>query len=107
MDYNINITPSFERSAKPLIKKYKSFKDDLTGLIEALHKKPIQGISLGKDCYKIRLSITSKGKGKSGGARVIILLRSEEKNIFLLTIYDKSVKEDISDAELNKLVDCL
>jgi hypothetical protein len=58
----------------------------------------------GKDCYKIRLSITSKRRGKSGGARLITCLKIKDKNVFLLTIYDKSEKEDISDKELNQLL---
>jgi len=74
-------------------------------LIEALEQDPItQGDSIGSNCYKIRLAISSKQKGKSGGARVIIHLVLSEKNVFLLSIYDKSEKEDISDKELKALL---
>lgn len=104
MKYNVIITSSFERDVRPLLKKYKSLKEDLTGLIELLKKEPVQGNALGKDCYKIRLSITSKRRGKSGGARLITCLKIKDKNVFLLTIYDKSEKEDISDKELNQLL---
>jgi mRNA-degrading endonuclease RelE of RelBE toxin-antitoxin system len=75
MSSNLIITPSFERDAKPLLKKYKSLKTDLADLFELLENEPVQGKSLGKDCYKIRLAITSKGKGKSGGARVITCVK--------------------------------
>ena len=37
---------------------------------------PGQGTPLGHDAYKIRLKITSKEKGKSGGARVISLVEN-------------------------------
>jgi len=71
-------------------------------LFESLENEPVQGNPLGKDCYKIRLAITSKGKGKSGGARVITCIKITSDKVFLLSIYDKSEKEDISDKELNK-----
>lgn len=100
MSYSIIITPPFERDVKLLFKKYKSIKDDLSALFELLENEPTQGKSLGKDCYKVRLAITSKGKGKSGGARVITWVKITSDKIYLLSIYDKSEKEDISDKEL-------
>ena len=104
MSYNLIITHAFERDAKPLLKKYKSLTIDLIGLFESLENKPIQGKPLGKDCYKIRLAITSKGKGKSSGARVIACVKIKDGKIFLLAIYDKSEKEDIPEKELNRLL---
>jgi len=104
MSYNLIVTPAFEKNVKPLLKKYKSLKADLAGLFELLENEPIKGKQLGKDCYKIRLAITSKGKGKSGGARVITCVKITSDKIFLLSIYDKSDKEDISDKELNELL---
>jgi hypothetical protein len=59
---------------------------------------------LGKDCYKIRLSIKSKGKGKSGGARIITCVKVIDGNVYLITIYDKSEKESISNKELKELL---
>ena len=104
MSFNIIITPAFERDVKPLLKKYKSLKHDLAGLFESLENEPLQGKPLGKDCYKIRLAITSKGKGKSGGARVITCVKITTDKVFLLTIYDKSQTKDISDKELDDLL---
>jgi len=104
MSYKLIITPTFEKDAKSLLKKYKSLKYDLISLFESLEKEPIQGNALGKDCYKIRLSITYKGKGKSGGARVITYVKIKAENVFLLTIYDKSTKENISSKELKELL---
>lgn len=68
MSYSIIILPKSEREIKRLNKKYRSFKADLAELITLLQEQPQQGEALGKDCYKIRLAITAKGKGKSGGA---------------------------------------
>ncbi|ONF90684.1 type II toxin-antitoxin system RelE/ParE family toxin, partial [Leptospira santarosai] len=54
--------------------------------------------------YKIRIPIASKGKGKSGGARVITCVFLIEKVVWLLSIYDKSEKENISDKDLEKAI---
>jgi hypothetical protein len=104
MNYDLVITLNFERDVKPLLRKYKSLKNDLIILFSSLEKEPVQGKPLGKDCFKIRLSITSKGKGKSGGARLITCVKIISGKVYLLTIYDKSEKEDISNKELNELL---
>ena len=104
MSYNIIITPAFEREVKPLLKKHKSLKSDLASFFSSLEINPKQGKSLGKDCYKIRMAISDKGKGKSGGARIITCVRVTAEKIYLISIYDKSEKEDISDKELNELL---
>ncbi len=104
MSYKLIITPAFERYIKPLLKKYVSLKTDLAGLFDSLEKEPLQGIPLGNNCYKIRLAIRSKGKGKSGGTRVITFVKITAGKVFLLVIYDKSEMENISDKELNELL---
>ena len=77
----------------------------MANLINALKIAPGQGTSLGNECYKIRLAIASKGKGKSGGARVITYFAITESSVFLLSIYDKSQQSDIEDKELFRLLD--
>lgn len=79
-------------------------KNDLVNLFSSLEINPKQGKPLGKDCYKIRMAISGKGKGKSGGARIITCVRVTADKIYLISIYDKSEKEDISDKELNELL---
>ena len=69
--YSVRPARSFEKDAKVLIKKYASLKQELFNLGRKLANNPTLGTPLGKDCYKIRLAIKSKGKGKSGGARVV------------------------------------
>lgn len=105
MSYEIVVTENFKRQAKPLSKKYHSFKTELAELIDNLEENPTQGIFLGKDCYKIRMAIRSNGKGKSGGARVITCVKLQHETVFLLTVYDKSDKEDLEDTELDGLLD--
>ena len=104
MNYNILVTSNFKRESKALIKKYHSLKNEIDDLIEALEKEPDSGTHIGKNCYKIRLAIKSKGKGKSGGARVISLLRIVNEEVHLLSIYDKSAKETISQKEIDFLL---
>ena len=84
--------------------KYPSLKNDYSALLDLLQQNPLIGTSLGKDCYKIRMKISSKNTGKSGGARVITYVRIQMQRITLLDIYDKSEKENISDTELAALL---
>ncbi len=104
MSYDIIATPRFKQELKFLVKKYHSLIKEYAELITTLEQKPDSGTSLGNNCFKIRLAIKSKGKGKSGGARVITCLQIVGKTIYLLSIYDKSEKENISDKELKAIL---
>lgn len=76
MNVTVRITKNFKIAAKPLLKKYPSLQKDLLKLETELINSPITGAPLGHNAYKIRLKISSKGKGKSGGARVISLVET-------------------------------
>ncbi len=104
MNYSIIAIPKFAKELKKLSKKHPSLKSDFAVLIESLENDPFQGVSLGNNCYKIRLGIKSKGKGKSGGARVITHIIVAETTVYLLAIFDKSDKESLSDKELENLL---
>ncbi len=104
MSYNVKFISRFEKELKRLSKKYPSLKSDFSLLLQSLKENPSQGTSLGNDCYKIRLAISSKGKGKSGGARVITCFKVSHETVYLLTIFDKSELESISDKELKELL---
>jgi mRNA-degrading endonuclease RelE of RelBE toxin-antitoxin system len=104
MSFEIIPTHSFAKELKTLAKKYKSIGDDVRKLLIELDKNPKLGTHIGKDCYKIRMAITSKGKGKSGGARVITHIKVVNEKIYLLDIYDKSLEESISEKELILLI---
>ncbi|MGC4129142.1 MAG: type II toxin-antitoxin system RelE/ParE family toxin [Bergeyella sp.] len=103
MSYNIFSIPLFDKQAKRLIKKYPSLKKDLSIFVKNLSENPEQGTSLGNGFYKIRLAITSKGKGKSGGARVITFVKVIDTQVYLASIYDKSEKDTITDKELKEI----
>ena len=104
MNYNIKSLPKFDKNLKALSKKYPSLKAEFIELVNSLKKNPTKGISLGNNCYKIRLAIASKGKGKSGGARVITNIKISNNIIYLLTIFDKTDQDNISDKELKELL---
>ena len=71
MNYSITTSSYFNAAAKRLAKKYPSFKEDLKAFRQELLEAPKQGTELSPGIRKIRMAIKSKGKGKSGGARVI------------------------------------
>lgn len=103
MSYNILTIPLFDKQAKRLAKKYPSLKNDLAKLLESLSKNPEQGFALGNNFYKIRIAIASKGKGKSGGARLITYVKVTAHVVFLTSIYDKSEKSAISEKDLEQI----
>jgi mRNA-degrading endonuclease RelE of RelBE toxin-antitoxin system len=104
MSYKIVPTLDFLKRIKKLSKKYPSFKSDLANLKDSLLENPLQGDGLGNDCYKVRMAIESKNKGKSGGARVITCIKIVDETIFLMSIYDKGEQSTISDKALNGLL---
>jgi mRNA-degrading endonuclease RelE of RelBE toxin-antitoxin system len=104
MSYKIIAVPTFRREVKKLAKKYHSLKEDLEIFFTTLEVNPNQGTSLGNNCFKIRIAITSKGKGKSGGARVITNFTINNDTVYLLSIYDKSDKDSLTNSELNELL---
>ena len=104
MNFDVEVTSFFKRQAKRLIKKYPSLKVEVDSLISRLMVNPEQGTSLGRGCFKIRLAIASKGKGKSGGARLITHVQVVKQKVYLLSIFDKSEMQNLSDGELKFLL---
>ena len=107
MSFDIRTIKSFDKKAKKLAKKYPSLKDDLINLGNDLLANPNLGTDLGNNLHKVRMAIGSKGKGKRGGARVIThtaIFSIQDGIITLLTIYDKSEQNDITEKEVEKLL---
>ncbi len=104
MNYEVISIPAFEKHLNKLAKKYSSLKSAYITLVESLEKDAKIRTSIGNNCFKIRLSIASKGVGKRGGARVITCVHIENDSVYLLSIYDKSEKENISSKELLDLL---
>ena len=108
MKVKIDFLPEFMRLAKPLRKKYASFERDYLLLLDELKSNPFVGTPLVEGVRKVRMSISSKGKGKSGGARVLTYSVNKESDdevkITLMSIYDKSKISNVSDEYISFLV---
>ena len=105
MNYKVIPVEKFKKEAKRLLKKYPSLRLELADLEKELSANPVTGTQLGKNTYKVRVGIESKGRGKSGGARVITYIVTENKEIFLLTIYDKGDFDTIEDKTIKKIIE--
>ena len=93
MNFEVIPTPDFEKSFKALPKRHRSLKQDILVFVKALCENPFQGDELRPGIRKIGMAIASKGRGKSGGARVItftLLAAENEGSVYLLDIYDKA-----------------
>lgn len=98
MKFRIIPTPTFAKSLKALAKRHKSMKADIKAFAESLEENPFQGTELTPGVRKIRMAITSKGSGKSGGARVItynVLTTEQDGKVYLMEIYDKADAETV------------
>lgn len=104
MNYNLVALATFSIKLKKLAKKYKKIKIDLQDLKKELSLNPKSGIPLQYNCYKIRVSNSSIPTGKSGGFRVVYYFIDKSNNIFLMTIYSKTQKENLSETELLELL---
>ncbi len=107
MNYSIETLPNFDRQVKRLAKKYKSLKEDLQELTNALRSDPAVGADLGNGVRKVRMAIRAKGKGKSHGARVIThtaVISVREGVVTLLAIYDKAEQSTITSKEIEQLL---
>ncbi|HEV2833406.1 MAG TPA: type II toxin-antitoxin system RelE/ParE family toxin [Hanamia sp.] len=107
MSYSIILTYQCEKEFKRLAKKFPSLKNEFAQLVANITANPEAGTFIGNNCYKIRLAIGSKGRGKSGGARIITYLYIETETVYLLTIYDKGEKADLKPNELKEMIDSL
>ena len=104
MSYDVELTDNFKKEAKRLIRKYRSLKAEIGELITDLEENPTMGTPLGDDIYKVRLAVKSKGKGKSGGVRILSFVKVIGKTVLLFSIYNKGERDSISDAEIKKLI---
>lgn len=101
---SVQYSQDFKKAFKQLKKKYKSLPEDFKQLFTSLVENPYQGNELYDGMRKVRIAITSKGKGKSGGGRIIIRLTVTDTVLSFLYIYDKSEMENISDAFMDDII---
>ncbi len=109
-DVYIELGPEFKRQFKRLAKKYHSLRSDLASWKNEILEDPFQGVDLGGGVHKIRMAIADKGKGKSGGARILTLnvkVSVDGLNVTLLTIYDKGEISNVKDEYVRFLIENL
>ena len=107
MSFNVEATEDFRKAFKKLAKRYRSFASDFKEFTKSLEENPYQGDELTPGVRKIRMAITSKGKGKSGGARVItytVAVSKESGDVYLIDIYDKSDYDTVDVSVLKKMI---
>jgi mRNA-degrading endonuclease RelE of RelBE toxin-antitoxin system len=104
MSFKIELSENFKKEAKVLSKKYASLKSELANLFVELEENPFLGTPLGNDIYKIRIAIASKNKWKSGGASVMSFVKIFDETILLFSIYNKGVKNNITNNEIEALL---
>lgn len=100
--------PEFDRSLVRLSKKYKSLKTEYLEFVEKVETDGVQGVSLGNGIFKARFAVKSKGKGKSGGLRIIsyndVIVFFESDVVLLVDIYDKNEFSTIDKKILKKRI---
>ena len=107
MSYIVKVATSFKKAFKRLNKKYRSLEKDVDNTVLQLASDPFIGADLGNGVRKVRMAISDKGKGKSGGARIITyVLKTDEDTgqVTLLTIYDKNEQDTITRKEIGELL---
>lgn len=107
MNFEVHITPAFLREMKVLSKRYRSFKSDFSDFSKSLEANPFQGTELSPGIRKIRMAITSKGRGKSGGARAItytVVVSESSGDVYLIDLYDKSDASTVDVKVIKKIL---
>jgi hypothetical protein len=105
VNINVKYTVTFEKQFKRYKKKFDLITADLLTFLSNLENEP--NVNLGGGFYKYRLAVKSKNAGKSGGFRVItfeVIISETEKNATLITIFDKSEKENIPTTTLKSIL---
>jgi mRNA-degrading endonuclease RelE of RelBE toxin-antitoxin system len=77
--------------------------DDLSGLQHYLNENPEAGAIIRESGGVRKLRWGARGRGKRGGFRIIYYLRSQQGEIWLLTLYAKNTAESISGRALKKI----
>ena len=107
MEVHIELGSEFKRQFKRLAKKYHLLRNDLDAWRKEIIKDPFVGDDLGDGVRKIRMAITDKGRGKSGGARILtlnVMVSKDGLDVTLLTIYDKGEISNVKDEFLEFLI---
>lgn len=96
-------TDAFDKEIKKLHKKYRRISEDVDNAVYVIANDINAGeelkTGLERNPRKLRITIKDKGKGKSGGGRIIyyvdLCVYEYGHRLYLMHIYDKSEFEDV------------
>lgn len=97
MRYQFIFTDWFDRNLKALRKHNLSLREDLEAFFQTFEAEA-QPVIPGTDGAR-KARMAAKGRGKRGGYRVVYYFLAHENEVWLLTIYDKVKREDLTAAE--------
>lgn len=103
MNYKIETTNNFIKELKPLAKKYRSLKTDLLALMKASDRVLYKAFLSVRDVIKSVYKFLQREKEK-WRARVITCVKIVHQTIYLLSIFDKSISDNISDKRLSEIL---
>lgn len=89
--------PEFLRRAKAILSE-----EERAALVDYIAANPEAGIALGGGLRKVR--IAREGGGKSGGYRTIHVFGGGDVPLFLVTLFAKNEKDNLSRTEQAELV---
>ena len=105
MNYKIEIDKEFSKEFKTLLKKFPSLKSDFQNILDNIEKELNLADDLGNGFKKIRINIKSKGKGTSGGGKIITyetIIAIDNKLVLFVSIYNKGDCDSIDISILKK-----
>ena len=92
-------TPSYRADAKAA----GLTEGEREAVVEMLADHPEAGDEIGGTGGARKVRVAGRGKGKSGGYRVITFYSGEDVPVFLLAVYSKGDRANLSKAERNEL----
>jgi mRNA-degrading endonuclease RelE of RelBE toxin-antitoxin system len=97
MRYQFIFTDWFDRNLRVLRKHNPSLREDLEAFFETFEAEDNPVIPGTGGTRKARMA--AKGRGKRGGYRVVYYFLVNENEVWLLTIYDKVIRENLTSTE--------
>ena len=85
------------------LKKLGLSEDEQTAIVDFIAENPTAGDDIKGTGGARKVRFAAKGKGKSGGVRVITFYSGPDIPVFLLNIFGKNQKADLTQGEKNEL----
>lgn len=110
--YKIIATRKFDKDIKSYQRKFKNIGEDVKEIVDELKEGNLIGDVIknlkmkddNNNVIKVRVANSDAHVGKSNGYRLIYYAEKSDGTIYLLTIYYKKEKEDISNKEIQELI---